>query len=205
MKPSCRGYDEGGAPGLVSGAYRGLMGALVRPLAYMLETSAKVAENVTAAVVGVPEIAPRVRPPRFVPAAQALPPYDWSEVPLSASFPYTQPLSGNRHLQLRIYLQAFLEEPCTECADHLRTKEVRSVFTHSLPVFINAAMRLSEPLPGVQAIGRYLLGEVSGGRHSAEEFLICRQQSDGPIFVLVTSQHYLSISSPGLRFFPAVN
>ena len=66
------------------------------------------------------------------------------------------------------------------------------------------AMRLSELLPLLQAIGRYLLGEVSGGRHSAEEFLICRQQSDGPVFVLLTSQHALCISWPGLRFFPAV-
>ena len=105
FKPSCRGYDEGGAPGLVSGAYRGLMGALVRPLAYMLETSAKVAENVTAAVVGVPEIAPRVRPPRFVPAAQPLPPYDWSEVPPSFSFTRLHPCSVNLHCELEIHLQ----------------------------------------------------------------------------------------------------
>jgi len=56
------------------------MGALVKPLAYMLETSARVADKITAAVVGVPEIVPRVRPPRFVPAVQPLPPYDWSEV-----------------------------------------------------------------------------------------------------------------------------
>jgi len=83
--PWRRGYDEGGAPGLVTGAYRGFMGALVKPLAYMLETSARVADNITAMVVGVPEIVPRVRPPRFVSAVQPLPSYDWSEVIPSTS------------------------------------------------------------------------------------------------------------------------
>lgn len=55
-----------------------------------------------------------------------------------------------------------------------------------------------------QAIGRYLLAEVSEGRYSAEEFLICRQQSDGPQFVLLTSEHALCVSWPGLRFFPMI-
>jgi hypothetical protein len=151
---------------LVTGAYRGFMGALVKPLAYMLETSARVADNITAMVVGVPEIVPRLRPPRFVSAVQPLPAYDWSEVVPSA------PLSE------------------TASTRHTLLQGASALLTHNYVIW--------------QAIGRHLLAEVSEGRHSAEEFLICRQQSDGTEFVLLTSQHALCISWPGLRFFPAV-
>lgn len=75
-----RGYDESGATGLVAGAYRGCMGALLKPLAYMLETSAKVADSITNLVVGVPKIVPRIRPPRYVSPVKPLATYDQSEV-----------------------------------------------------------------------------------------------------------------------------
>ena len=42
----CRGYDERGASGLVIGACRGFVGALVKPLAYLLETSSRVADSI---------------------------------------------------------------------------------------------------------------------------------------------------------------
>lgn len=74
-----RGFDEGGAPGLLAGACRGLLGALVRPLAYLLETSSHVAESITNAVIGAPEVVPRIRPPRFVSASSPLSTYDESE------------------------------------------------------------------------------------------------------------------------------
>lgn len=76
----CRGYDESGAPGLVAGAFRGFVGALVKPVAYLLETSSRVADSITAAVVGVPEVVPRTRPPRFVSATSALSTYNQNEV-----------------------------------------------------------------------------------------------------------------------------
>ena len=75
-----RGYDESGASGLIAGAYRGLMGALVKPLASLLETSASVAESIRTVVVGAPEVVPRVRPPRYVSPVDPLAPYNWCEV-----------------------------------------------------------------------------------------------------------------------------
>ena len=80
----CRGYDEQGASGLVIGACRGFVGALVKPVAYLLETSSRVADSITAAVIGVPEIVPRIRPPRYVSQTQPLSTYDQSEASCSA-------------------------------------------------------------------------------------------------------------------------
>jgi hypothetical protein len=75
-----RGADEGGLPGLVGGAARGVLGALVRPLAAVLETSMRVADSIRSAVMGIPPLLPRSRPPRYVAADEPLAPYNWSEV-----------------------------------------------------------------------------------------------------------------------------
>ena len=59
-----RGVDEAGLPGLVRGAARGILGVLVRPLAASLETSMRVADSLRSAVMGIPPLLPRSRPPR---------------------------------------------------------------------------------------------------------------------------------------------
>ncbi len=75
-----RGADEGGLPGLVRGAARGAVGALVLPLAAVLETSMRVADSIRSAVMGIPPLLPRARPPRHVAPDLPLAPYNWSEV-----------------------------------------------------------------------------------------------------------------------------
>jgi hypothetical protein len=75
-----RGADEGGLPGLVRGAARGAVGALVLPLAAVLETSMRVADSIRSAVMGIPPLLPRARPPRHVVSNLPLAPYNWSEV-----------------------------------------------------------------------------------------------------------------------------
>lgn len=84
-----RGYDESGTVGLVIGAYKGVVGALVRPLASLLEASAHMADGVCRWVVGAPEVVPRIRPPRHVALVQPLGPYD----EMQACFP--NPLHPN--------------------------------------------------------------------------------------------------------------
>ena len=89
--PLQRGADEGGVAGFLTGTYRGLVGALVRPLASLLETSAKVADSIRNVVMGPPATVPRVRPPRYVSAVDPLARYDWSEVSIpQILIPYPQ-------------------------------------------------------------------------------------------------------------------
>ena len=76
----CRGVDEGGALGFLKGALRGALGLLVRPLDSLLATCAGMADSIRTLIMGPPAIAPRVRPPRYVPPTGPLTPYDLSEV-----------------------------------------------------------------------------------------------------------------------------
>ena len=81
LRGASRGADEGGLPGFVRGAGRGAAGVLIRPLAAGLETSMRVADSIRSAVMGLPPLLPRVRPPRYVPSpGEPLGPYNWSEV-----------------------------------------------------------------------------------------------------------------------------
>ncbi len=79
-RPRGRGAEEGGLLGLLGGAARALLGLAIRPVAWLLATSAAVADSVRTTVTGAPASLPRLRPPRPVPAGAPLPPYDWSEV-----------------------------------------------------------------------------------------------------------------------------
>ena len=72
----CRGMDEGGILGLAVGTYRGVVGALVGPLASILEMMAGTADGVRMLVMGPPAFVPRERPPRFVSRVRPLAPYD---------------------------------------------------------------------------------------------------------------------------------
>lgn len=62
------------------GAGRGAVGALVLPLAAVLETSMRVADSIRSAVMGIPPLLPRARPPRTLASDLPLQPYNWSEV-----------------------------------------------------------------------------------------------------------------------------
>ena len=75
-----RGAEEGGLPGLLGGALRALLSLVIRPIAWLLATSAAVADSVRTTVTGAAAALPRLRPPRPVPPGLPLPPYDWSEV-----------------------------------------------------------------------------------------------------------------------------
>ena len=75
-----RGAEEGGLPGLLGGAVRALLSLVIRPVAWLLATSAAVADSVRTTVTGAAAALPRLRPPRPVPPGLPLPPYDWSEV-----------------------------------------------------------------------------------------------------------------------------
>ena len=76
----CRGVDEGGALGFLAGTWRGAIGVLVRPLDSLLASCATLADSLRSLLMGPPAIAPRIRPPRYVPAGGALPNYNISEV-----------------------------------------------------------------------------------------------------------------------------
>ena len=76
----CRGAEQGGVPGLLRGASRGVSGALVQPLAFALEASAGVADSLRGAIMGIPPLLPRARPPRHVAPGEPLAIYNWSEV-----------------------------------------------------------------------------------------------------------------------------
>lgn len=76
----CRGAEQGGVPGLLRGASRGVSGALVQPLAFALEASAGVADSLRGAIMGIPALLPRARPPRHVALGEPLAIYNWSEV-----------------------------------------------------------------------------------------------------------------------------
>ncbi len=67
-------------PGLLRGASRGAVGALVQPLAFALETSVAVADSLRSAIMGIPPLLPRARPPRHVASDEPLAVYNWSEV-----------------------------------------------------------------------------------------------------------------------------
>ncbi len=67
-------------PGLLRGASRGAAGALVQPLAFALETSVAVADSLRSAIMGIPPLLPRARPPRHVAPDEPLAVYNWSEV-----------------------------------------------------------------------------------------------------------------------------
>ena len=67
-------------PGLLRGASRGAAGALVQPLAFALETSVAVADSLRSAIMGIPPLLPRARPPRHVAPDEPLGVYNWSEV-----------------------------------------------------------------------------------------------------------------------------
>lgn len=56
----------------------------------------------------------------------------------------------------------------------------------------------------VQAIGRYLLQDVDGGRFCKEHFIACQQLLPASDFAVLTASHLLSIHSPGLRFLPSL-
>ena len=75
-----RGAEQGGVPGLLRGASRGAAGALVQPLAFALETSVAVADSLRSAIMGIPPMLPRARPPRHVVPGKPLAVYNWSEV-----------------------------------------------------------------------------------------------------------------------------
>lgn len=75
-----RGYDERGASGLLVGACQGVVGALLKPVASVLETCARVADSFRQVVMGPAEVVPRVRPPRFVSPVNPLAAYDKLEV-----------------------------------------------------------------------------------------------------------------------------
>ena len=66
--------------GLLRGAFRGLLGALIRPLDGLLDTSARIADAIRIAVMGPPVLATRIRPPRYVSQSASVAVYDWSEV-----------------------------------------------------------------------------------------------------------------------------
>lgn len=82
-----RGAEQGGVPGLLRGASRGAAGALVQPLAFALETSVAVADSLRSAIMGIPPLLPRARPPRHLAPGEPLAVYNWSEVgePLPSS------------------------------------------------------------------------------------------------------------------------
>ena len=86
-----RGVDEGGALGFLTGAWRGLVGALVRPLDSLLATCATLANSLRTLLMGPPAIAPRIRPPRYVPDGRPLPSYNIAEVPPAADACVAQP------------------------------------------------------------------------------------------------------------------
>lgn len=88
-----RGADEGGLPGLVRGTGRGVVGALVLPLAAVLETSMRMADSIRSAVMGIPPLLPRARPPRHIDPDLPLVPYNWSEV-LAFPLPMSLHLCG---------------------------------------------------------------------------------------------------------------
>ena len=79
-KGVCRGAEQGGLPGLLRGASRGAASALVQPLAFALEASVAVADSLRSAIMGIPPLLPRARPPRHVSPAEPLAVYNWSEV-----------------------------------------------------------------------------------------------------------------------------
>lgn len=66
--------------GFVYGTFWGILGAMVRPLDGLLDTSARIAASIRTAVMGPPVIAARIRPPRHVSETELLAVYDWSEV-----------------------------------------------------------------------------------------------------------------------------
>ena len=76
----CRGAEQGGLPGLLRGASRGAAGVLVQPLAFALEASVAVADSLRSAIMGIPPLLPRARPPRHVSPQEPLAVYNWSEV-----------------------------------------------------------------------------------------------------------------------------
>lgn len=75
-----RGAEQGGVLGLLRGASRGAAGVLVQPLAFALETSVAVADSLRSAIMGIPPLLPRARPPRHVAPEEPLSVYNWSEV-----------------------------------------------------------------------------------------------------------------------------
>ena len=75
-----RGAEQGGVLGLLRGASRGAAGVLVQPLAFALETSVAVADSLRSAIMGIPPLLPRARPPRHVAPEEPLAVYNWSEV-----------------------------------------------------------------------------------------------------------------------------
>lgn len=59
-----------------------MIGALLKPVAGLLETCARVADSFRNIVLGPAEVVPRVRPPRFVSPVDPLASYNKAEVPL---------------------------------------------------------------------------------------------------------------------------
>ena len=53
---------------------------LVQPLAFALERSVAVADSLRSAIMGIPPLLPRARPPRHVAPEEPLAVYNWSEV-----------------------------------------------------------------------------------------------------------------------------
>lgn len=56
----------------------------------------------------------------------------------------------------------------------------------------------------VQAIGRYLLQDVEGGKYAYHPYVACVQLQPGTEFAVLTASHLLCIHSPGLHFLPSL-
>ena len=54
----------------------------------------------------------------------------------------------------------------------------------------------------MQAMGRYLLLIVEGGKYQAEGFRACQELQAASEFAVLTGHHLLCVTSPGLRFLP---
>ena len=66
---------------------------------------------------------------------------------------------------------------------------------------INSSRRQEERLH-MQAMGRYLLLIVEGGKYQAEGFRACQALQAASEFAVLTGHHLLCVTSPGLRFLP---